>query len=142
MMWGATPRAVWRRPTPRRSTRCWANSSAASRHISRPASPTSMSSPQEDPSRAIAAQLASPSYRLAALDQDFLLGDSMRGVRFLLEFAKADEALRAWGVRSTVVVFGSARVRPEGPGRQAHWYAEARAFGALASKRGGAIRSV
>ena len=36
-----------------------------------------------------AAQLASPSYRLAALDQDFLLGPSMRGVRFLLEFAKA-----------------------------------------------------
>jgi len=28
------------------------------------------------------AQLASPSYRLAALDQDFLLGESMRGVRF------------------------------------------------------------
>ena len=61
-----------------------------------------------------AAQLASPSYRLAALDQDFLLGPSMRGVRFLLEFAKADEALRAWGVRSTIVVFGSARVREDG----------------------------
>ena len=30
-------------------------------------------------------QMASPSYRLAALDQDFLLGDSMRGVRFLLD---------------------------------------------------------
>ncbi|MDF2901785.1 MAG: hypothetical protein K0Q62_1844, partial [Phenylobacterium sp.] len=44
-----------------------------------------------------AAQIASPSYRLAALDEDFLLGDSMRGVRFLLEFAKADEALRIWG---------------------------------------------
>src|ERR1700740_2155783 len=52
------------------------------------------------------AQLASPSYRLAALDQDFLLGPSMRGVRFLLEFAKVDEALRAWGVRSTMVLFG------------------------------------
>ena len=62
------------------------------------------------------AQLASPSYRLAALDQDFLLGESMRGVRFLLEFAKADEALRAWGVRSTIVVFGSARVREDARG--------------------------
>jgi uncharacterized protein (TIGR00730 family) len=87
------------------------------------------------------AQLASPSYRLAALDQDFLLGESMRGVRFLLEFAKADEALRAWGVRSTIVVFGSARVREDGPGSQARWYAEARRFGRLASERGGAIHA-
>ena len=44
-------------------------------------------------------QMDSPSYRLAALDEDFLLGDSMRGVRFLMEYAKAEEALRAWGVR-------------------------------------------
>jgi uncharacterized protein (TIGR00730 family) len=87
-----------------------------------------------------AAQIASPSYRLAALDQDFLLGDSMRGVRFLLEYAHADEALRAWGVRSTIVVFGSARVRENGPGRQAYWYAQAREFGRIASERGGAIR--
>ena len=82
-----------------------------------------------------AAQLASPSYRLPALDQEFLLGDSMRGVRFLLEYAKAEEALRAWGVRSTIVVFGSARVR-EGE----RWYDQARAFGRLASERGGAMR--
>jgi hypothetical protein len=63
----------------------------------------------------------------------------MRGVRFLLEFAKADEALKAWGVRSTIVVFGSARVREDGPGRQPQWYAAARAFAALASREGGAI---
>ena len=86
-------------------------------------------------------QLASPSYRLAALDQDFLLGDSMRGVRFLLEYAKAEEALRDWGVRSTIVVFGSARTREDGPGRQALWYAQARAFGQLASERGGALKT-
>ena len=85
-------------------------------------------------------QLASPSYRLAALDQDFLLGSSMRGVRFLLEFAKADEALRQWGVRSTVVVFGSARVREDGAGQHARWYAEARKFGQIASERGGAFQ--
>ncbi len=87
----------------------------------------------------VARQLNSPSYRLAALDQDFLLGDSMRGVRFLLEFAKAEEALRAWGVVSTIVVFGSARVAPDGPGRQAHWYETARRFGRLASEVGGAL---
>ncbi|HCQ54406.1 MAG TPA: 3-isopropylmalate dehydrogenase, partial [Brevundimonas diminuta] len=51
------------------------------------------------------AQMASPSYRLAALDQDFLLGESMRGVRFLMEYEKAEQALKAWGVRSTIVVF-------------------------------------
>ena len=62
-----------------------------------------------------AAQMASPSFRLPALDQDFLLGDSMRGVRFQLEYAKAEESLRIWGVRSTIVVFGSARIRENGP---------------------------
>ena len=75
-----------------------------------------------DPSNT--AQQASPSYRLPALDTDFLLSDSMRALRFQLEFAKADQALRAWGVRSTIVVFGSAR------------------FGALASQRGGAMRDI
>jgi uncharacterized protein (TIGR00730 family) len=84
-------------------------------------------------------QMQSPSYRMAALDQDFLLGESMRGVRFLLEFAKADEILRAAGVRSTLVVFGSARVREDGPARQANWYAQARKFGRIASERGGAL---
>ena len=85
------------------------------------------------------AQVASPSYRLAALDEDFLLGDSMRGVRFLLEYAKAEEALRAWGVRTTVVVFGSARIIENGPGRHAGWYAAAREFGKITSQRGGAL---
>jgi uncharacterized protein (TIGR00730 family) len=83
---------------------------------------------------------ALPSYRLPALDQDFLLGDSMRGVRFLLEYAKAEQALRAWGVRSTIVVFGSARVRENGPGRHGYWYEQARAFGRIASERGGALK--
>ena len=81
-----------------------------------------------------------PTYRLPALDQDFLLGDSMRGVRFLLEYAKAEEALRDWSVRSTIVVFGSARVRETGPGRQPYWYEQARAFGRIASERGGALK--
>ncbi|WP_404414300.1 TIGR00730 family Rossman fold protein [Brevundimonas vesicularis] len=88
-----------------------------------------------DPVKPNAAQMASPSYRMAAMDQNFLLGDSMRGVRFLMEYAKPEEALRAWGVRSTIVVFGSARIH-EGH----RWYDEARAFGRLASERGGALR--
>ena len=84
-------------------------------------------------------QMDSPSYRLASLDQEFLLGESMRGVRFLLEFAKADEILRSAGVRSTLVVFGSARVREDGSAREANWYAQARRFGRIASERGGAL---
>ena len=56
-------------------------------------------------------QKLSPAYRLPASDPDFLLSDSMQGVRFLLEFAKADERLRSWGVRSTIVVLGRARIR-------------------------------
>lgn len=83
--------------------------------------------------------MASPAYRLAALDQDFLLGDSMRGVRFLLEYQKAEEALRAWGVRSTIVVFGSARIGDGASSRHALWRREARAFAKLASERGGAL---
>ncbi|WP_440862232.1 hypothetical protein, partial [Stenotrophomonas maltophilia] len=87
------------------------------------------------------AQLASPSYVLPALDQDFLLAEAQRGVRFLLEYVKAEQALRRWAVRSTIVVFGSARVREDGPGRQAAWYAAAREFGRLASLSGGALRA-
>lgn len=95
-------------------------------------------------------QMRAAAYRLPALDADFLLSDSMRGVRFMLEYAKAEEHLRNWGVRSTVVVFGSARVLPaaESNGvdsvahpspRSAAWYAEARHFGRIVSERGGAM---
>jgi uncharacterized protein (TIGR00730 family) len=97
-----------------------------------------MTSPRSDRPD-MKAQLESPSYRLPMLDQDFLLGDSMRGVRFLLEYAKAEEALRAWGVRSTVVVFGSARIREDGPASHAAWYEAARAFARIVSERGGAL---
>ncbi|MGH6874272.1 MAG: TIGR00730 family Rossman fold protein [Aestuariivirgaceae bacterium] len=78
-------------------------------------------------------QLASPSFRLPALDQDFLLGDSTRGVRFMLEYAKAEEILRRWRICSTIVVFGSARV-----GAGSAWYETARSFASLASEKGGA----
>jgi uncharacterized protein (TIGR00730 family) len=84
-------------------------------------------------------QVNSPAYRLAALDQDFLFGDSMRGVRFLLEYEKADQILRRWQIMSTLVVFGSARAREDGPPRHALWYEQARKFGRIASERGGAL---
>jgi uncharacterized protein (TIGR00730 family) len=95
-------------------------------------------------------QKLSPAYRLPASDPDFILSDSMQGVRFLLEFAKADERLRAWGVRTTIVVLGSARIRQAngdahgGPGAagMAHWYEQSRRFGRIASGRGGALTPV
>ena len=97
-------------------------------------------SPTHEPNHAtIQAQLNSPSYRLAALDQDFLLSDSMRGVRFMLEYAKAEEVLRRWKIHSTVVVFGSARTSENGEGKRGLWYEQARQFGRICSERGGAL---
>jgi uncharacterized protein (TIGR00730 family) len=81
-------------------------------------------------------QMTAQAYLLPALDQDFLLGDSTRGVRFQLEYQKAEEHLRAWGVESTVVVFGSARV-PDGD--PSGWYDAARGFARICSERGGAL---
>jgi uncharacterized protein (TIGR00730 family) len=107
------------------------------------------------------AQVNAAAFRLPALDTDFILRDSMRGLRFQLEYAKAEELLRAWGIRSTVVVFGSARIMPGGspdpgsasaplpasatprPGsRSARWYDEARRFARIVSERGGALSPV
>ena len=85
------------------------------------------------------AQKSAPAFRLAAIDPDFLLGDSTRGVRFQLEYMKAQEYLSAFGIRSTIVVFGSARVREAGGGNHRRWYDEARVFGRIASERGGAL---
>jgi uncharacterized protein (TIGR00730 family) len=84
-------------------------------------------------------QMAAPAYRLPAADPDFILGDSTRGIRFQLEYQKAEEHLRAWGVESTIVVFGSARVR-EGDGTG--WYEGAQKFAAICSEEGGAKHKV
>jgi len=103
-------------------------------------------------------QKRSQSYRLAVEDTDFLLRDEMRALRFAMEYGKAELLLRDWGVRSTVVVFGSARIpSPEQVetllaaattdaekaaaqrrAALAPWYEEARRFGRLVSERGGA----
>lgn len=95
-----------------------------------------------DPKRpSNAAQKASPAYRVPALDQDFILGESQRGLRFQIEYEKAEETLRAWKVNSTLVCFGSARAREDGPPHQAAWYAAAREFGRIASEEGGAKKA-
>ena len=62
--------------------------------------------------------MSSSSYILPALDQEFLLGDTTRGIRFMLEYMKAEEHLRDWGIRTTVVAFGSARVKEDDEGKR------------------------
>ena len=53
--------------------------------------------------------LDSPSYRIAFEDPAFLMRDSSRSIRLELETTKPEQVLRHFGVRSTVIVFGSAR---------------------------------
>jgi uncharacterized protein (TIGR00730 family) len=80
-------------------------------------------------------QMKNQAYRLPAMDVEFLLGDSTRGIRFQLEYQKAEENLRNWGVETTVVVFGSARVKAGAPDG---WYDGARSFAKICSQEGGA----
>ena len=82
-------------------------------------------------------QSASPTYRLAFTDQDFMLREELRPVRLQLELLKPQMVLDEAGIQSTIVMFGGARI-PEAA--QAHtartsalaalapYYEEARIF--------------
>jgi uncharacterized protein (TIGR00730 family) len=105
------------------------------------------------------ARNGSRSTLLAVEDTEFLLRDEMRAIRFALEYAKAELALRDWGIRSTIIVFGGARVpSPEQADaaaqaarnnaekeaaqklrQQSEFYRIAREFSRIASERGGAF---
>ena len=100
------------------------------------------------------AQRQSPSFLLPVEDREFILSDEMRPLRFAMEYAKAELALRKACICSTVVVFGSARIpspeqlamlrnggdgKPEALKRRAVYYDKARAFARLVSLRGGAL---
>ncbi len=99
-------------------------------------------------------QRHSSSFLLPVEDKEFLLSDEMRPLRFAMEYAKAELALRKACICSTVVVFGSARIlspeqlaklrnggdgKLEGLRRRAAYYEKARAFARLVSLRGGAL---
>lgn len=58
---------------------------------------------------AVTPQVASPAYRLAFDDEEFLLREEMRPVRLLLELSKPELILSEHQVSNTVVIFGSAR---------------------------------
>lgn len=99
-----------------------------------------MTSPDER-SLLQAAILANPSYLLAHEDEAFLAEQDLRPLRLQLEMLKTERALRQHGIGSTVVVFGSARIRPtetapdsERAARQAGYLEEARRFAELVSR--------
>jgi uncharacterized protein (TIGR00730 family) len=55
-------------------------------------------------------QTRSPAYRLAFADNEFLCRDELRPVRLQLELLKPQMLLDEYGVESTVVLFGGARI--------------------------------
>ncbi|MGB5779617.1 MAG: LOG family protein [Allopontixanthobacter sediminis] len=65
---------------------------------------TAVSMPKQTP------QTRHPAYRLAFQDDDFLLREELRPVRFQLELLKPEMLLEEAGVGSTLVMYGSARI--------------------------------
>jgi len=65
-----------------------------------------------DREQLIAAIAASPTYRLAQDDDDFIESDAARGARLQLEMMRPEQYLQDLKIDSTVVVFGSARILP------------------------------
>lgn len=55
-------------------------------------------------------QCASPTYTLAFQDTEFMLRDELRPVRLQLELLKPELILEQEGIKSTIVIFGSARL--------------------------------
>jgi uncharacterized protein (TIGR00730 family) len=64
---------------------------------------------EENTKNHIQTLLDSPSYSLAFLDHDFIRSDYARSIRLQLEMEKPEWFMRQYGIRSTVIVFGSAR---------------------------------
>ncbi|MDD9921769.1 MAG: LOG family protein [Boseongicola sp.] len=55
-------------------------------------------------------QTRAPAYRLAFADPDFLCRDELRPVRLQLELLKPEMLMSEYGIKSTVVLFGGARI--------------------------------
>jgi len=66
---------------------------------------------------------------IAYLDEHFLTSDAARPLRILAEYLEPLEAFRREHIKDTIVFFGSARLREEGP--LGHYYQEARALARL-----------
>ncbi|MCX8225289.1 MAG: LOG family protein [Sulfitobacter sp.] len=85
-------------------------------------------------------QTRAPAYRLAFTDQEFMGHDALRPVRLQLELLKPEMGLDAYGITSTIVLFGGARIpRPAEKDKArtktladlSHFYDEAREFARL-----------
>ncbi len=90
-------------------------------------------------------QTRAPSYRLAFNDNDFLCRDELRPVRLQLELLKPQMLLDEYGVESTVVLFGGARIpspdrkhtaKTETLAELSRYYEEAREFSRLMTLKG------
>ena len=86
------------------------------------------------------AQTRSPAYRLAYDDHDFMCRDELRPVRLQLELLKPELMMQEYGVDSTIVLFGGARIpepankegaRTETLAELSKYYDEAREFARL-----------
>ncbi len=89
-------------------------------------------------------QTRSPSYRLAFSDPDFLCRDELRPVRLQLELLKPEMLMSEYGVESTVVLFGGARIpapadkdkaRTRTLAELSHFYEVARTFARILTER-------
>ena len=89
-------------------------------------------------------QTRAPAYRLAFTDNEFLLREELRPVRLQLELLKPQMIMDARGIRTTVVMFGGARIpsperrdtaRTPALAELSHYYEEARRFAKAMTER-------
>ena len=89
-------------------------------------------------------QTRAPAYRLAFSDPDFMTREELRPVRLQLELLKPQMVMDERGIRTTIVLFGGARIpQPERAETAAtpmlaelsRYYDEARRFAALMTER-------
>ncbi|MCP5036122.1 MAG: TIGR00730 family Rossman fold protein [Rhodobacteraceae bacterium] len=85
-------------------------------------------------------QTRAPAYQLAYDDNEFMCRDELRPVRLQLELLKPELLMQEYGVNSTIVLFGGARIpdpvnkgsaRTETLAKLAKYYGEAREFARL-----------
>ncbi|WP_299296171.1 TIGR00730 family Rossman fold protein [uncultured Tateyamaria sp.] len=89
-------------------------------------------------------QTRSPAYALAFADDEFLCRDELRPVRLQLELLKPEMLMNEAGIKSTIVLFGGARIpdpehketaRTKTLADLSHYYDEARTFARLMTEK-------
>ncbi len=89
-------------------------------------------------------QTRAPAYKLAFADADFLCRDELRPVRLQLELLKPELLMSEYGIESTIVMFGGARIpepakkdsaRTETLAGLSRYYDEARKFARIMTER-------